>query len=124
MSDTPDIRQPAPITTDTFRSFVERAALLSLRGALSEEEAKRIAGQTALGFFTAMRTAKNPQDIVNCTRESILSAIATSVSTRGLKLIAKWLSQRPNASRGAHQIGTRPGGAVFRAPTHQSRSCA
>lgn len=82
MSDTPDIRQPAPITTDTFRSFVERAALLSLRGALSEEEAKRIAGQTALGFFTAMRTAKNPQDIVNCTRESILSAIATSVSTR------------------------------------------
>ena len=40
------------------------------------------------------------------------------------KLIAKWLSQRPNAPRGSHQIGTRPGGDVFRAPTHQSRSCA
>lgn len=82
MSDTPDIRQPPPITTDTFRSFVEKVAIQSLRGALSEEEAKRVAAQTALGFFTAMRTAKKPQDIVGCTRESILSAIATSVSTR------------------------------------------
>lgn len=70
------------ITTESFRGFVQQAAMKSLSGALPQAEAQRIAAQTALGFFAAMRTAKNPQDIVDCTPASILSAIATSVSTR------------------------------------------
>ena len=66
------------------------------------DEAKRIAALTALGFFTAMRTAKDPQSLVNCTRESILSAIATSVGTRltvGTPNAPAYLvPQRPRAS--------------------------
>jgi len=73
------------LNSKDLRSFVQAAALKSLRGAMSEQEAAKIAAQTALGFYTAVRTAKNPGDLLACTEESILSAVATSI---GLRLVA------------------------------------
>lgn len=87
------------MNSSEIRTFVERAALKALKGSMSEPEAMRVATQTALGFYTAIRTAKNPNDLLACTQESMLSAVATSVAIRlvagGPNAAAYLVPQRP-----------------------------
>lgn len=65
-----------------WRAFVEGKALAMVKGAMRDDEAKKIASQTALAFATVLRTARDPSAFLSCTMDSILSAIAMAVATR------------------------------------------
>lgn len=70
------------LNAGNWRAFVESKALGMVKGAMREDEAKKIASQTALAFATVLRTARDPSAFLSCTMDSILSAIAMAVATR------------------------------------------
>lgn len=66
----------------SFRESVTIDALAILTGMYGPERAKIAAGRIALAFDVAVRTAKDPKALLDCTLASIRACIANSASTQ------------------------------------------
>lgn len=64
-----------------FKKFVFEAAQKQLVAILGSERGKTAAARVALAIAATLRSAKKPQDIIDCTPESVANCVAMSALT-------------------------------------------
>jgi recombinational DNA repair protein RecT len=117
-----------------FKDFVFRSASKQLVSIMGTEGGKAAGARVTLAIASTLRTAKKPQDILDCTGDSIINCVTMSALTGlmpgGANAKVYLVPQRPNKEsrpelqwrithRGLCELARRSGTAIMAVPVGQ-----
>ena len=118
---------PARTPDDAFKAQVYKAANSALVQTLGSAQGQKAAMRVALAFYSALRNAKNPSDLMRCSPESIQACVANSAETSlmpGGPYPSVWLVPRAGqlrweiSHRGIIALAQRAGYGIRAVPVH------
>ena len=118
---------PARTPDDNFKAQVFQAASKALTTTLGSAQGQKAAMRVTMAFFTALRNAKNPGDLMRCSAESIQACVANSAETSlmpGGPYPSVWLVPRAGqrrweiSHRGIISLAQRAGYGIRASPVH------
>ena len=119
--------QVARTPDDTFKAQVYGAANKALVATLGSAQGQKAAMRVVLAFYSAIRNAKNPGDLMRCSPESIQACVANSAETSlmpGGPYPSVWLVPRAGqlrweiSHRGIISLAQRAGYGIRAIPVH------